>query len=91
MVHESPTGELCVTLSRLIRAMVAHPEAITVVPLAAQGGSIVLQVKAAKSDRGKLIGMQGRTSRSLRIILATISATCGQPYTLDIYDEPETL
>ena len=72
MAAESHTAELCVVLSLLIRAMVDNPEAVTVAPVTTQGASIVLQVIAAKSDRGKLIGANGRTARSLRIILASL-------------------
>jgi predicted RNA-binding protein YlqC (UPF0109 family) len=39
---------------------------------------------AKGSDTGKIIGRQGRTARSLRIVLQAIAKEHGQNYQLDI-------
>jgi len=43
-----------------------------------------LRLKVATSDLGRIIGRQGRTARSLRVILAAAGLKHNQRYTLDI-------
>ena len=47
-------------------------------------GSVVLKVRVAPEELGKLIGLSGRTSRSFRTVLSAISKTQRQWYLLDI-------
>jgi predicted RNA-binding protein YlqC (UPF0109 family) len=45
----------------------------------------MIQIKVAHGcDMGKLIGRQGRTARSLRIIVQAIGKEQGQDYQVDI-------
>ena len=83
MAAESLTAEVCAALSLLLQAMVSNPDAVTIV--AAPADYTRIQVTVAKgSDTGKIIGRQGRTSRSLRIVLQAIAKEHGQNYQLDI-------
>jgi predicted RNA-binding protein YlqC (UPF0109 family) len=86
MAAESHVAEVCAVLSLLVRAMVDKPDEVAITPHP-QGESVVIHIKVASGDRGKMIGMGGRTARSLRIILATISKAQGQQYMLDVYGE----
>ncbi|MDQ6676902.1 MAG: KH domain-containing protein [Acidobacteriota bacterium] len=43
-----------------------------------------LRLRVAPSDLGRIIGRQGRTARSLRVILAAAGLRHDQRYTLDI-------
>jgi predicted RNA-binding protein YlqC (UPF0109 family) len=79
-----PHAEVCALLSLLLRAMVDKPEEVAVRVAGNEGVIVVLQVECEEKDRGKLIGKQGRTARSLRIILASIAKTQGTQYRLDI-------
>jgi predicted RNA-binding protein YlqC (UPF0109 family) len=83
MAAESHVAEVCAVLSLLVRAMVDKPDEVSITPLP-QGESVVIQIKVAPDDMGKMIGISGRTARSLRIILATISNAQGQRYLLDV-------
>jgi predicted RNA-binding protein YlqC (UPF0109 family) len=72
MAAESHSAEVCFIFDLLIRAMVDEPDAVVLSVSPGSGSIAVLNVKTANRDVGKLIGMGGRTSRSLRVILATI-------------------
>jgi predicted RNA-binding protein YlqC (UPF0109 family) len=45
-----------------------------------------LRLHAAPADLGKLIGEQGRTARSLRVVIEAIGVTQGIHYTLEIVE-----
>jgi predicted RNA-binding protein YlqC (UPF0109 family) len=49
-----------------------------------------IRIVVDKSDVGKLIGQQGRTARSLRVILQAMAMTHNLRLSLDIDQQPET-
>ena len=49
--------------------------------------SVTLLVRVAPDDIGVVIGRQGRTARSLRVLLNAISSHSALPFELDIYTE----
>jgi predicted RNA-binding protein YlqC (UPF0109 family) len=70
MKTESDPIELCNLLSLLVRAMVSDPNTVCVSSKPLPSGSTMIQIQAANGrDLGKLIGKQGRTAHSLRIIV----------------------
>jgi len=66
------------------RMIVDHPDDVRV-DLLGTGERIVLRLHVHPSDVGKVIGKQGRTSRSLRVIGGAIAMTMSEAFfTLDI-------
>ena len=59
-------------IERIARALVDNPDEVMVTAIEGNQ-STVLELKVAKEDLGKIIGKQGRTARSLRIILGAAS------------------
>jgi predicted RNA-binding protein YlqC (UPF0109 family) len=47
---------------------------------------MVLELKVAPGDVGKVIGRQGRTARSIRSVLAAAGAKQNRRYTLEILE-----
>ncbi len=84
MKTEDDSIEFCHILSLLIRAMVSDPGAVHLSSRHSPGGSTMIEIKVARRDLGKLIGKQGRTARSLRIIAQAIGNEKGQDYRIDI-------
>jgi predicted RNA-binding protein YlqC (UPF0109 family) len=77
--------ELCNLLSLLVRAMVSAPDTVSVTARPSPSGSTMIQIKVAEGrDVGKIIGKQGRTAQSLRIIVQAIGKEQGQDYHIDI-------
>jgi len=72
-------------IERIARALVDKPEEVSV--SAIEGNqSTVLELKVAKEDLGKIIGKQGRTARSLRIIVGAASAKDRRRVVLEIVE-----
>ena len=85
MNAESQIFEVYTLISSLVRAMVSNPDDIQVSSMLSPTGSTIIQIRAVREqDIGKLIGQQGRTARSLRIIVQAIAKEQGQRYQLDI-------
>jgi predicted RNA-binding protein YlqC (UPF0109 family) len=85
MTAECEDAEVCALMNLLVRAMVSKPDAVRVTSTLSPGGSTIIQIKVAPGqDLGKLIGSQGRTARSLRIIFQAIAKQQGKNYQIDI-------
>jgi len=70
---ESQTKDLCALMSSLVREMVSDPDAVCLSSDVSPDGLTIIRIKVAPGrDVGKVIGKQGRTARSLRIILQAI-------------------
>ena len=53
---------------QIVKALVDHPEMVEVNQITGNT-SIVLELKVAKSDVGKVIGKEGKTAMAIRTIL----------------------
>jgi hypothetical protein len=67
------------------RALVDHPEAVKVHE-SSRRGMMVLELKTAPGDMGKIIGRQGRTAAALRTLVAVTAERHGVRAQLDIRD-----
>jgi uncharacterized protein len=89
MNAEPQAVEVCALMSLLVRAMVSNPEAVHVSSELSSSGSTIIRIKVPQGQyTGKLIGKQGRTARSLRIIFQAIARERGKNYKLDIEGVP---
>ena len=70
-------------LVTVIRSLVDRPEDVDITPLPGEA-SLTFRVQAHPSDMGKLIGVNGRTARALRIILGANAARLKRNLSLDI-------
>jgi predicted RNA-binding protein YlqC (UPF0109 family) len=66
-----------VSLKELIefvaKALVDHPDKVEVAEIAGEQ-TVVLELRVAKEDLGKVIGKQGRTVKAMRAILSAASS-----------------
>ncbi|MDQ2844569.1 MAG: KH domain-containing protein [Acidobacteriota bacterium] len=69
----------------LIKLMVDHPERVIVESAPMNDGSS-LRISVDPADIGKVIGKQGRTARSLRVIVTAMGMATKQRISLDIQD-----
>ena len=70
-------------LMTVIRSLVDRPDDVEILSLRGEI-NLTFQVKAHPSDMGKLIGVNGRTARALRIILGANAARLKRNLGLDI-------
>ncbi|MBL8974249.1 MAG: KH domain-containing protein [Myxococcales bacterium] len=69
----------------LARALVDHPDEVVVSEISGEQ-TIVLELKVAKDDLGKVIGKQGRTVKAMRALLSAASAKLRKRADLEILE-----
>ncbi|MBK7825207.1 KH domain-containing protein [Nannocystis sp.] len=69
----------------LARALVDHPDEVVVTEISGEQ-TIVLELKVAKDDLGKVIGKQGRTVKAMRALLSAASAKLRKRADLEILE-----
>lgn len=70
-------------LLTVIRSLVDRPDDVQITPVPGET-SLTYRVLAHPADMGKLIGVNGRTARALRIILGANAARLKRNLSLDI-------
>jgi predicted RNA-binding protein YlqC (UPF0109 family) len=70
----------------LARSLVNHPDAVEVKEIQGDTAS-VLELKVAKEDLGRIIGKQGRTAKSIRVILTAAASRANRRVVLEIIEE----
>lgn len=69
----------------IIKALVDNPDQVEVNEVIGEK-STILELKVAVSDRGKIIGKEGRIIKAIRIILNSASAKLNKRTTLEIVE-----
>ena len=72
-------------LMKIVQSLVDSPDEIQINEIVGSG-SLVLELKVAKLDLGKVIGKQGRTAQSIRAILNAASAKNKKRVMLEILE-----
>jgi predicted RNA-binding protein YlqC (UPF0109 family) len=70
-------------ISYIVRAIVDDPEQVKVTEVEAEH-NVVIELRVAKSDMGKVIGKQGKNAQALRTILIAASGKTRKRYMLEI-------
>jgi predicted RNA-binding protein YlqC (UPF0109 family) len=73
-------------LEYIARAMVDEPEAVEVTEVAGER-SVILQLRVAPGDMGKVIGKRGRTVRAIRSIVRAAGSRQGLTTLVEIIEE----
>jgi uncharacterized protein len=71
-------------LAYLARQLVAHPDEVRVTTREGEAGELVLELRVAEDDRGRVIGKGGRVARSLRTVVRAAAAGEGRRVHVDI-------
>jgi hypothetical protein len=69
----------------IARALVDKPDEVQVVEISGEQ-TIVLELRVAKDDLGKVIGKQGRTVKAMRAILSAASSKLRKRADLEILE-----
>ena len=70
-------------ITHIVRALVDNPKQVEITELEGTQ-TVVLELKVAKSDIGKIIGKQGRTANAIRYLLNAASGKSRKRYVLEI-------
>ena len=74
-------------IAYIAKALVDNPEEVVVSELEGQQ-TLVIELKLAKEDIGRIIGKRGRTVQAIRPILTRASAKIGKRSVLEIIELP---
>ncbi len=69
----------------IVKSLVDHPEQVEVLEVVSEQ-VLVLELKVAKEDIGKIIGKQGRNVRAIRTILSAASGKVKSRTVLEIIE-----
>ena len=72
-------------ITEIVKELVDQPEEVSVKEFGG-GDTKILEVRAAKTDIGKIIGKRGRTVQSIRIIMSAAAGKSRQRYMLEIVE-----
>ena len=67
----------------IVRGLVDQPEEVAVTETR-RGGAVILELRVAPDDMGRVIGKGGRVANSIRSLLRVVAAKDGTRVTLDI-------
>jgi len=73
-------------LAYLARALVDDPEQVSVESFEEEDGTIVLELRVAEEDTGKVIGRGGRTVSALRTVVKAASVKQNRRVLVDVID-----
>jgi predicted RNA-binding protein YlqC (UPF0109 family) len=80
------TASTAALMLDIVRSLVSEPS-LTTLEVAAKEDITVLLLNVCKQDLGRVIGKQGRTAQSLRLILQQIEIKTRQRFQLDIRED----
>ncbi|HBI14629.1 MAG TPA: RNA-binding protein [Desulfobulbaceae bacterium] len=72
-------------VSFIVARLVDNPDAVTIEERE-EGDTIVVELRVAKEDLGKVIGKQGRTAKAMRAVLAAAASRLEKRSRLEIME-----
>ena len=69
----------------IAKSLVDHPEEVVVIQTE-ESDAILVELKVAPSDMGKVIGRQGRIAKEIRTVIKSVAQRDGKRVTVDILD-----
>ena len=72
----------------LVRSIVENPDEVGVEGFE-EGGELILEVKVADSDLGRVIGREGRVAKAIRTIARAAGARDDRRVSVDIIEEDD--
>ena len=69
----------------IARSLVDHPDQVTVTQVG-EGDDLVLELRVAPDDMGKVIGRQGRIAKEIRTVVRSYAQRSGIKVSVDIVD-----
>jgi predicted RNA-binding protein YlqC (UPF0109 family) len=86
MTETETAGDMRSLVEQIAQALVDAPAEVQVTAVE-DGDVTVLELHVAQADRGKVIGKQGRTAKSIRTILGAASMKLKKRYALEIIED----
>ena len=68
----------------IAKALVDHPEEVSVRELSDNAGEMVIELKVTSGDMGKIIGKQGRIAKALRTVVKAAAVKNNKKVSVEI-------
>lgn len=72
-------------LEYLAKQLVDNPDSVQISE-EEKDNKVIFKIKVAQADVGKIIGKQGRTAQSMRVLLSAVAAKTGKRAILEVED-----
>lgn len=70
-------------LEQIARALVDHPENVSVTEVGEEG-ELILELRVADDDMGKVIGKQGRIAKAIRVVMKAAAVNDDRKVSVEI-------
>jgi predicted RNA-binding protein YlqC (UPF0109 family) len=72
-------------LEYVAKQLVDNPDSVQITE-EEKDNKVIFKIKVAQPDIGKIIGKQGRTAQSMRVLLSAVAAKSGKRAILEVED-----
>ena len=72
-------------ITEIVRSLVDQTDQVSVSETES-GHTVILEIRVAKSDIGKVIGKRGRNADAIRTILSAVAGKTRKRYVLEIFE-----
>ncbi len=80
------TEDLAGLVDAIVRPLVEEADALEVVATEADDGGIVVEIRVAEGDAGKVIGRQGRVIKAIRTLARAAASRAGKLVEVELID-----
>ena len=80
------TEDLAGLVDSIVRPLVEDADALDVAAVETEDGSIVVEVRVAEGDAGKVIGRQGRVIKAIRTLARAAASRTGKLVEVELID-----
>ena len=80
------TEDLAGLVDSIVRPLVDEPDALEVASVEAEDGGMVIEIRVAEGDAGKVIGRQGRVIKAIRTLARAAASRTGTPVAVELID-----
>lgn len=80
------TEDLAGLVDSIVRPLIEEEEALEVTAVEAEDGSVVVEIRVAADDAGKVIGRQGRVIKAIRTLARAAASRSGKLVDVELID-----
>ena len=80
------TEDLAGLTDAIVRPLIDEPDALDIAAAETEDGSIMVEIRVAADDAGKVIGRQGRIAKEIRTVVRSYAQRTGVKVSVDIVD-----
>ena len=80
------TEDLAGLTDAIVRPLIDEPDALDITAAETEDGNIMVEIRVAADDAGKVIGRQGRVIKSIRTLARAAASKSGQLVDVELID-----